>query len=37
MSGERRLDRQENGEPSLAMSFVVLFVVLLQWSPSSPI
>jgi hypothetical protein len=28
MSGERRLDRQENGEPSLAMSFVVLFVVL---------
>jgi hypothetical protein len=28
MSGERRLDRQENDEPSLTMSFVVLFVVL---------
>jgi hypothetical protein len=28
MSGERRLDRQANGEPSLAMSFVLLFVVL---------
>jgi hypothetical protein len=28
MSGERRLDRQVIGEPSLAMSFVVLFVVL---------
>jgi hypothetical protein len=28
MSGERRLDRQANDEPSLAMSFVVLFVVL---------
>ena len=27
MSGERRLDRQVD-EPSLAMSFVVLFVVL---------
>jgi hypothetical protein len=27
MSGERRLDRQAN-EPSLAMSFVLLFVVL---------
>jgi hypothetical protein len=27
MSGERRLDRQVN-EPSLAMSFVVLFVIL---------
>jgi hypothetical protein len=28
MSGERRLDRQANHEPSLAMSFVLLFVVL---------
>jgi hypothetical protein len=28
MSGERRLDRQANDEPSLAMSFVVLFLVL---------
>jgi hypothetical protein len=28
MSGERRLDRQANDEPSLAMSFVVLCVVL---------
>jgi hypothetical protein len=28
MSGERRLDRHANDEPSLAMSFVVLFVVL---------
>ena len=28
MSGERRLDRQANDESSLAMSFVVLFVVL---------
>ena len=28
MSGERRLGRQANDEPSLAMSFVVLFVVL---------
>jgi hypothetical protein len=27
-TGERRLDRQANHEPSLAMSFVVLFVVL---------
>jgi len=28
MSGERRLDRQANDEPSLAMSLVVLCVVL---------
>ena len=28
MSGQRRLDRQANDESSLAMSFVVLFVVL---------
>jgi hypothetical protein len=28
MSGEHRLDRQANDEPSLAMSFVVLFVVM---------
>jgi hypothetical protein len=28
VSGERRLDRQLNDEPSLAMSFVVLCVVL---------
>jgi hypothetical protein len=28
MSGVRRLDRQANHEPSLAMSFVVLFAVL---------
>jgi hypothetical protein len=28
MSGERRLDRQANDEPSRAMNFVVLFVVL---------
>ena len=28
MSAEHRLDRQANDEPSLAMSFVVLFVVL---------
>jgi hypothetical protein len=28
MSGERRLGRQVNDEPSLAMSFVVLFAVL---------
>jgi uncharacterized membrane protein len=28
MSRERRLDRQANDEPSLAMSFVVLFAVL---------
>jgi len=28
MSGERRLDRQVNDEPSLAMSFVLLCAVL---------
>jgi hypothetical protein len=28
MSKERCLDRQANDEPSLAMSFVVLFMVL---------
>jgi hypothetical protein len=28
MSGERRLDRQANDEPSVATSFVLLFVVL---------
>jgi hypothetical protein len=27
-TGERRLNRQANDDPSLAMSFVVLFVVL---------
>jgi hypothetical protein len=28
MSGERRLDRQANGEPSLGISVVLLCVVL---------